>query len=257
MSQASSKYKARQRYKLASRLEMEYLKSLRAIVKNIDHMTKSMINENMSESELKVAQSSLSKMLNDYGNTIEPWAKANAQKMLNKVAKADEADWVQLGRQIGSELKKELQTAPTGDLLKKFLGEQVSLITSLPIEASNRVHEMTLKGITTGERANSIAAKILETGDVTLSRAKCIARTEVARTASGLTMARSKHIGVTHYYWRTSADGSVRESHKHMNGKICEWNAPPEVEPGMHYHAGMIYNCRCYPEPILDHNKAN
>ena len=89
------------------------------------------------------------------------------------------------------------------------------------------------------------------TGKVTESRAKLIARTEIARTSNGLTMARATHIGVTHYVWRSSQDGSVRESHKKMNGSIIPFDHPPEVEPGERYHAGMIYNCRCFMEPIL------
>ena len=69
-----------------------------------------------------------------------------------------------------------------------------------------------------------------------------IAKTEVARTASALTMARATHIGATHYYWRTSSDADVRKSHKKMNGKIIEWANPPKVDENVEpYHAGMIW----------------
>ena len=244
--------KAKERFKLAVRLEREYEKSLKAIVKQIDRLVRDMVHDKMSESELKAAQADLTAMLHNYSGTIKPWAKSVAAKMLAKIAKTDESEWIKLGRQMNRALHKELETAPTGDMLRTFLAEQVSLITSLPKEAGDRVHEMTLKGITTGERADSIARKILETGSVTMSRARCIARTEVARTAAGLTMSRSKHVGSTHYYWRTCSDGDVRESHKHMDGRIIEFANPPEVEPGLFHHAGMIYNCRCYMSPIMD-----
>jgi len=245
--------RAKERFKVALRLEKEYEKSLKAIIKNIEHMTKSMINPKMTEGELKESSMHLSNMLRNYSQTIKPWAKSVANRMITRIAAVDESAWIKLGRDMNRELRKELDSAPTGNALRTFLATQVSLITSLPLEASERVHKMALEGITTGERADSIAQKILQTGNVTLSRARCIARTEVARTASGLTKARSEHVGSTHYYWRSSDDGDVRDSHKKMNGKICEWAAPPEVEPGMHYHAGMIYNCRCYPDPILDY----
>jgi SPP1 gp7 family putative phage head morphogenesis protein len=251
MKPETRKRKAKERFAVAERMEKEYLRSLRQLVKQIDQMTKGMVNPKMSEDELKIAQSQLTTMLRSYSETIKPWAKALAEKIVLKIAKTDEKEWVQLGKQLNHSLNKELNDAPTGDLLKNFLAEQVKLITSLPLEAAERVHDMTLKGITTGERADSIAKRILETGDVTEARAKLIARTEVARTASGLTMARSKHIGSTHYYWRTSKDADVRDSHKKMDGKIIEWAAPPEVEPGKNYHAGMFPNCRCYAEPIL------
>jgi len=247
------KRRARERFNVASRLEREYLRSLRHIVKQIDVMTKSIINKNMTEDELKTAHGQLSNMLRGYGETIKPWAKSVANKMVAKIAKVDESNWVKLGREMNKSLNQELSEAPTGNMLIQFLSEQVKLITSLPSEAADRVHKMALEGIITGERADSIARKILQTGNVSQSRAQCIARTEVARVASGLTMARSKHVGSTHYYWRSCEDGDVRESHKKMDGKICEFAAPPEVEPGKYYHAGMIYNCRCYIEPILDY----
>ena len=232
---------------------------MRLLVRQIDQMVMSMVNVNMTEEQLKQAESELTRMLHQYSETIKPWAASISSKMINRIIKVDESEWIKLGREMNQALKKELDTAPTGELVKSFLAEQVTLITSLPKEAGDRVHEMTLKGITTGERADNIAKSILETGDVTLSRAKLIARTEVARTASSLTMARSKHVNSTHYYWRSCEDGDVRSSHKKMDGKICEWANPPLVEPdakhlnARNYHAGMIYNCRCYAEPILDY----
>ena len=137
-------------------------------------------------------------------------------------------------------------------MLRQFLSEQVKLITSLPLDAAQRVHELTLQGITEGTRAKAIAAEILKTGRVTESRAKLIARTEVARTASGLTMARAVHVGCTHYYWRTSGDSDVRKSHKEMNGMIVPFNHPPTLSDGTTTHAGQIFNCRCWIQPLLE-----
>ena len=253
MKASIQKRRAKERFNTASKLEKEYVKSMRLLVKQIDLMVKDIINVNLTEDQLKLAQHDLTRMLHQYSDTIKPWAKSIAEKMVLRLVKIDESDWIKLGRDMNRALKKELDDAPTGDMVKSFMAEQVVLITSLPKEAGDRVHEMTLKGITTGERAEDITKKILQIGNVTLSRARLIARTEVARTASALTMARSKHVGATHYYWRTSGDGDVRDSHKKMNGKIIEWVNAPEVELGKLYHAGMFPNCRCYPEPILDY----
>jgi uncharacterized protein with gpF-like domain len=43
----------------------------------------------------------------------------------------------------------------------------------------------------------------------------------------------------------------VRESHKAMNGKFVRWDSPPTLSDGTTTHAGQIYNCRCYPDPVL------
>jgi SPP1 gp7 family putative phage head morphogenesis protein len=257
MQKQTRQRKAKQRFAVASRLEKEYERSLRAIVANIDAMIKGLMRKDMTAVEVMAASSKLTHMLQQYSSTIQPWATSIVGKMAARIDKTDEASWVQLGKQMNRSLKKELNDAPTGNILRAFMAEQVSLITSIPQQAAARVHEMALEAITTGERADSIAKKILETGNITKSRARCIARTEVARTASGLTMARSEFVGSTHYYWRTCGDGDVRESHKHMDGRIIAWAQAPEVEPGKHYHAGMIYNCRCYAEPIIDELNRN
>jgi SPP1 gp7 family putative phage head morphogenesis protein len=233
---------AKERFAVASRMEKEYARQLRYLTRHIDHLVKGMADQ----------PDELVAMLTAYSTTIDPWARSVANKMLLRIASKDEQAWISMGRAIGKELRKELDNAPTGQALSQFLDEQVTLIKSLPLEAGQRVHRLTQEGLTTGRRAEAIRKDILETGHVTASRAQLIARTEVARTASGLTMARAQHVGATHYYWRTSSDGDVRESHKKMNGKIIAWNAPPEVDPGKFYHAGMFPNCRCWPSPILE-----
>ena len=240
--------KARQRYALAERLEAEYLRALRQVTRQVDHIVKG-----MAEAKGGVLRNSseLEAMLRNYSRIIAPWARSVANRMLNRVAGKDETAWSKLGKDMGRELRKEIQDAPTGELLRAFLQEQVILITSLPAEAADRVHKLTLEGMTGAKRADEVAAEILQTGKVTESRAKLIARTEIARTASALTMVRAQHVGSTHYVWRTSGDSDVRSSHKHMNGAVVPWDTPPMLEDGTRTHAGQIYNCRCYPEPIL------
>ena len=102
------KRRARERFAIASKMEREYLRSLRHIVKQIDLMTKSIINKNMTEDELKAAHNQLSNMLRGYGETIRPWAKSVANKMITKIAKIDESNWVKLGREMNKSLNKEL-----------------------------------------------------------------------------------------------------------------------------------------------------
>lgn len=246
ISDREQRRRARERFAVASKMEVEYLRSLRQLTRQVDHIIKGMAPKGVMRNPLE-----LQNVLRQYAKTIEPWARSVAEKMLWRISHKDEAAWAQLGKQMNRALRQELQDAPTGNILQQFLNEQVHLITSLPIEAAERVHKLTVEALVSGRRAEDIAADILQTGKVTESRAKLIARTEVARVASGLTMARATHVGVTHYVWRTSGDSTVRESHKKMDGKIIPFADAPEVEPGQRYHAGMFPNCRCYIEPII------
>ena len=241
MTPYEQKQHAKRRYAAARRLEAEYLRGLRKITRHIDGMVRDLA-ENPTQ---------LQAMLWRYGEILQPWAQALSERIVYGIAKKDADAWTQLGADIGRNIRAEIQSAPTGQMFQKFMAENVSLITSLPQEAAQRVHRLVAQGMVEGRRAEDITKDILQTGPVTESRARLIARTEVARAASGLTMARAEYVGSTHYIWRTSDDSDVRDSHKKMNGKVIAWADPPTLSDGTTTHAGMIYNCRCYPEPIL------
>lgn len=186
-----------------------------------------------------------------YAEALTPWALRTASAMVAEVEIRDRNAWMQAAAEMSEALRQEIRTAPTGALMNDLLAEQVTLIKSIPLEAAKRVHELTLQGLEDGSRGEEIAKEIMRSGGVAVSRANLIARTETARTASVLTQARAMHIGSTHYVWRTSGDSDVRHSHKEMNGKVIPWDQPPTLSDGTTTHAGQIYNCRCYPEPIL------
>lgn len=246
MSHNQERKLAKQRFAYAQRLEKEYLRALRQVVNQVDAIVKGMAPEGKVQ-DLQALQN----MLNRYAETIRPWAKSVASRMITQVAQRDKTAWIRLGKEMGRSLREEIETAQTGTMLKDLLNEQVSLITSLPIEAGQRVHKLTLQGLSDSTRASEIAKEIYATGSVTMSRAKLIARTEVARTASGLTMSRAQHVGATHYIWRTAGDSDVRKSHKEMNGKVVAYSEEPTLSDDTKTHAGMIFNCRCYMEPII------
>ncbi|MNT45662.1 Phage Mu protein F like protein [compost metagenome] len=181
---------------------------------------------------------------------LESWAVQTASNMLMDVALRDEKTWKEHARDLSRGLREEIKTAPTGKVMQQMLSEQVDLIKSIPREAAERVHRLTLEGIENSTRASEISKEIQRSGEVAKSRADLIARTEVSRTASTLTQARAQHIGSDGYIWRTSGDSDVRHSHKVMEGKFVRWDEPPTLD-GMRGHAGCFPNCRCYPEPVI------
>lgn len=190
--------------------------------------------------------------LNRYADLIEPWARATSASMLADVSRRDEKVWAELGKGMGRALRQEIRTAPTGRALQELLDEQVKLITSLPRDAGERVHKLTIEARLDSGRAAEIAKEIMRSGHVTASRATLIARTETARTASTLTMVRAKHVGSEGYIWRTAMDGRVRKLHRKLEGKYFRWDSPPVTgSNGERSHAGMIYNCRCFCEVIF------
>lgn len=147
---------------------------------------------------------------------------------------------------------------------KKTIEDQVYqnslLIRTLPSDTADKVTKDIFDLGIQGMRGSQIAKEITKyTDQHAKASARLIARTEVSKTMSAVTEARSKNLGIDWYVWRTAEDGDrVRPSHRNMNGVLVNFSDPPSPEaliglPSVgNYHAGNIWNCRCYEEPLLE-----
>ena len=85
-----------------------------------------------------------------------------------------------------------------------------------------------------------------ERTDVSDSRAKLIARDQVAKLNGELTKERQTDLGVTGYIWRTVGDERVRDEHADNDGQFFTWDSPPSTGA-----PGEDIQCRCWAEPVL------
>lgn len=228
------------------RAERSYSRNLRSISRQIGVITK----------ELAPHPDSLEAMLREYAQMLVPWARSVASRMLSEALRRDDAAWNRLSKTMSRALAEEIRGAPIGGRLRELQQQQVTLITSLPLEAAERVHALALEiRVSTAGRAKELAAAILASGDVSKARANCIARTETARVASNLTQARAEFVGSEGYIWRTAGDLDVRKLHQKLNGQFVRWDAPPVAGKSkageIRAHAGCFPNCRCYAEPVV------
>jgi len=243
------KQKSDERFLRGRKAEKTYSRQLRGVARQVNAIVKA-----FAPAGEVIDQNGMLSTLAKYSEVLRPWARAVGWGMISEVSRRDESAWFEHGNEMGRLLREEIRTAPTGDLLRELLDEQVKLITSLPIEAGQRVHRLSTESLINSGRAKTLAKEILSSGEVCESRAMLIARTETARTASNLTRARAQYVGSTHYIWHTAGDSDVRAGHKAMNGKIFRWDDPPEVDENgryMRHGPGEIWNCRCWAEPII------
>lgn len=230
---------------MARAAESNYRSRLLQVARQVDSLIK--ILQQDPKATDRVLQ-----LLRGYADLVSPWAETAAAFMVADVARRNLRGWEQVSQQMAHGIRSELAQAPTGAYYSQLMREQVDLIKSLPLQAAQRIHDMTTAGIASGRRAEDMVGEILGQGAVSASRARLIARTEVARAASTFTQARARYAGSEGYIWRTSADGDVRPTHRAMNGKFVRWDDPPKTDKGLApYHAGCGPNCRCYPDPIL------
>ena len=90
MKASEQRRRAKERFAIASRIEREYLRKMNRLVNQIDHMIREVIHTGMGETELDQAQRRLQEMLKRYGQAVEPWAEAAANKILLRIQKVEE-----------------------------------------------------------------------------------------------------------------------------------------------------------------------
>lgn len=234
----------KQDYIKVRRAELQYGVKLRKIAKHIGEI----INAFPPGDPKSLPE--INRVLTGYAEMLEPWANSLAAGMLADVKYRDDKMWASATRDMGEAMRMELARAPMQETMLKLKREQVRLITSLPRDASERVHKLTMEGLVDGTRADEIKKMIMRSGQVSESRATLIARTEVGRASTFLGQTRAEYVGSEGYIWRTADDMDVRRSHKKMEGQFVRWSRPPTLD-GLTGHAGCVPNCRCYPEPVL------
>jgi SPP1 gp7 family putative phage head morphogenesis protein len=207
------------------------------ILKEIKNYTN---NKDFNKYASAAAMKMVTHLFTDAGHTWREAAKENSK-----------------GKLIYEALQKELN-GPLGGDVRYQIERNAAIIKTLPLDISKQVTEHIATESLNGKRATEIAEEIKEIFPMTTkAKAGLIARTEVSKTSTALTKARSETMGINWYVWRTSEDSRVRSSHKHMDDVLINWNNPPSPEKLNHersvgnYHAGNIYNCRCYPEPLV------
>lgn len=223
----------------------KYARQLRDVARQIGRIIES--HNTLTLSGLQAMQQGIE----HYTDILRPWALAVGKQVSEKLDAQDLSMWRKQSQLIGQRLRGVIESDPAGQVLRDFLDRQVHYITSLPAEAAQRVHDLSLEARTGGRRFDEVAAEIARSGEVTASRATLIARTECARTGSLLTETRATAIGATHYKWRTSKDSHVRLSHREMEGKVFEIGNPPLLSDGTRTAPGQIYNCRCTAQIVL------
>lgn len=236
----------RQHFERVRRAERYYAQQLRAVARNIG-----MIINGFTPGDTDHLPQ-LIELLSRYSAMINPWARVTAARMIAEVSRRDAGAWFRLSREIGVELRNMIENAPIGGVIKQMLDDQVTLITSLPIDAGRRVQEYTQDFVVGGRRYDDLVQLVRDSGNVTVSRATLIARTETAKCQSAIVQARAQHIGAEQYIWRTVRDAAVRREHRALEGTIQSWDDPPVAEAGgERHHPGNFPNCRCFAEPIL------
>jgi SPP1 gp7 family putative phage head morphogenesis protein len=182
-----------------------------------------------------------------------------------KAAQYNEVQWLKIQQSIfGVQL---FQNEPwLNPILESFTKDNVALIKSLKDKKLTELQLTLNSEFKKGTLYSDIKELVQNKYKNTEWQAERIARDQIGKLNADLTEYRQKEIGVKKYTWRTSLDERVRgnplgkfpkaiPSHWDREGKIFDWNTPPEEG-----HPGQAILCRCYAEPdfnSIDLNQEN
>jgi SPP1 gp7 family putative phage head morphogenesis protein len=224
--------------------EIEFNRALRGVAKVSSHI----VELHMGGIDTAHGVAAMQAALKTYSDAIDPWARRQAAKMLEKVSKANKKGYKRKSKLIGKLVQTNIADQEVGAVAVALMTEQVALIKSIPLRAGKRAQKLAQEAYLKGTRADQLAEEIRKTTSVSESTATLIARTEVARANASFTQARAQAVGAPGYIWRTTMDGAERDSHAKMNGKYVEYSKEPHLIDGTTGHAGTFPNCRCYQD---------
>ncbi len=138
--------------------------------------------------------------------------------------------------------------------LRQWVGENVSLIKSLPEGTLDQVESIVYDGFANGKTTTRMVKEIQRAYGIGRRRAELIARDQTAKLNGEIQRAQQLDAGITEYIWSTTGDGRVRKSHRELEGKKFSWNDPPENSDGRKCHPGQDFQCRCIGRPVFDRN---
>lgn len=172
---------------------------------------------------------------------------------------------VQLDRQLvaGLGVKPLVRDKGLDRRVDTFVRDNVKLVTKIPQRLRDDLEDLVGGAVRRGELNPSLADKIGERLGVEETRARLIARDQIAKLYADVNHARQQDLGITKFVWRCLGDERVRgkpggkypdalPSHWDLHGKTFSYDDPPQPEGADEpILPGDDVQCRCYSEPVL------
>lgn len=175
------------------------------------------------------AQPAIENMVREFVNDINSYQRANFKQQVVRIIGFDPT----------------LSETWLWSFMETAVQENVSLIKTIGTEYHNRIDSIVLQGARRGQQIQEMASQIAEVGDVSIRRAKFIARDQLGSIHGDLVKRRQTEAGLKRFRWRDSDDQRVRRSHERYDGQIFTWK---EGANGL--WPGTDYNCRCTAEIV-------
>lgn len=142
-------------------------------------------------------------------------------------------------------------TAEVRDIVQATIGENVSLIKSIPSEHFTQIEGDVMRSVAKGGDLAPLAQKLEHQYGVTNRRAALIARDQNRKATATISRARQLEAGLEEAIWLHSRGGKTpRKSHVAYSGKRYSIREGALID-GERIWPGEKINCKCVPKPLL------
>lgn len=135
------------------------------------------------------------------------------------------------------------------EIIKNLLEENIKLIKAEPTKYlrtyDKQVAKLVKEKIEEGLTLDDLVQAIQNTTGIEKDRAALIATDQVGNIFAETTKSQFKGIGLKKFIWITAGDTRVRTSHAERDGKVYEWDNPPDGEI-----PGRPIRCRCTADVV-------
>lgn len=132
------------------------------------------------------------------------------------------------------------------DFVKSSVTQNVSYIKSIESNLLDKVSTLIFEETVKGTASKQIQEQLMQSFDVSRSKAKFIAVDQSGSIFGQLTKERHTSIGVNKFTWLSAGDKRVRPEHQNYNGKTYTYKDGANGKT-----PGSDYRCRCVGQPVF------
>jgi SPP1 gp7 family putative phage head morphogenesis protein len=142
-------------------------------------------------------------------------------------------------------------TKEANDALQSVIGENISLIKSIPSEYFTQVEGIVMRSVAQGRELKHLSQELEDRYGITSRRAALIARDQNNKATAVITRVRQEGLGITEAIWLHSHGGKMpRPDHVRADGKVYKIKDGMFLE-GKWTWPGHEINCRCVSKSII------
>ena len=142
-------------------------------------------------------------------------------------------------------------TAAQNDAYQAVIGENISLIKSIPQQYMTQVEGSVMRAVQAGRDLDTLTKELAQHSGVTVRRAAFIARDQNNKATAVYNRVRQKELGIKEAIWMHSAGGKTpRPEHVAFSGQRYDIEKGAFLE-GKWTWPGHEINCRCVSKSVI------